>query len=74
MAQKTEQPKDLTPPHHRTEPRLTLDPARRLPRLNQSGRSTRAIAKQRDDESALTERSMAEIAAAADAVWQSNRR
>jgi bifunctional non-homologous end joining protein LigD len=42
--------------------------------LIKTGRSTRNISKQRDDESSLTKRSMAEIAGAADAVWQSNRR
>jgi DNA ligase D-like protein (predicted 3'-phosphoesterase) len=36
--------------------------------------STRAISKRRDDESALTKRTMSEIAAAADATWHSNRR
>jgi cytoskeletal protein RodZ len=42
--------------------------------LIKSDRNTRAVSKQRDDESALTKRTMTEIAAAADAVWQSNRR
>ena len=42
--------------------------------LIKTDRNTRAISQQRDDESALTKRTMREIAAAADAVWQSNRR
>ena len=42
--------------------------------LIKTGRSIRNVSKQRDDESSLTKRTMAEIAAAADAVWQSNRR
>ena len=42
--------------------------------LIKSDRNTRAVSKQRDDESALTQRTMAEIAAAGDAVWQSNRK
>ncbi len=42
--------------------------------LIKTEKSTRAISKSRDDESALTKRTMAEIAAARDAVWQSNRR
>src|SRR5688572_22151262 len=37
-------------------------------------KNTRAVSKKRDDESALTKRTMTQIAAAADAVWQSNRR
>ena len=41
--------------------------------LIKTEKNTRAISKARDDQSALTERSMAEIAAAKDAVWQSNR-
>jgi bifunctional non-homologous end joining protein LigD len=41
--------------------------------LIKSGKNTRAVSKARDDQSALTKRSMAEISAAADAVWQSNR-
>lgn len=41
--------------------------------LIKSEKNTRAISKARDDQSALTQRSMAEIAAAADAVWRSNR-
>lgn len=43
-------------------------------RLIKTHRNTRAMSKKRDDESALTKRSMAEIAHAADAQWQSNRR
>jgi bifunctional non-homologous end joining protein LigD len=42
--------------------------------LVKTAKSTRAISKARDDESALTKRTMAQIAASADAVWQSNRR
>lgn len=42
--------------------------------LIKSDRNTRPISKQRDDESALTQRTMAEIASAGDAVWQSNRK
>ena len=42
--------------------------------LIKTDRNTHAVSKQRDDESALTKRTMREIAAAADAVWQSNRR
>ena len=42
--------------------------------LIKSQKNTRAISKARDDQSALTKRSMTEIAEAADAVWQSNRR
>jgi bifunctional non-homologous end joining protein LigD len=41
--------------------------------LIKSGRNTRAISKARDDQSVLTKRPMAQIASAADAVWQSNR-
>ena len=41
--------------------------------LIKTERNTRPVSKQRDDESALTHRTMAEIAAAGDAVWQSNR-
>ena len=43
-------------------------------RLIKTQRNTRAISKKRDDESALTKRTMREIATAADAQWQSNRR
>jgi bifunctional non-homologous end joining protein LigD len=42
--------------------------------LIKTDHSTRVISQQRDDQSALTKRTMAEIAAARDAVWQSNRR
>lgn len=42
--------------------------------LMKTGQNTLAVSKKRDDQSALTKRTMAEIAAAADAVWQSNRR
>jgi bifunctional non-homologous end joining protein LigD len=41
--------------------------------LIKTGRNTRTISQKRDDESALTKRTMKQIAAAADAVWQSNR-
>ncbi|HEX6650653.1 MAG TPA: non-homologous end-joining DNA ligase [Pyrinomonadaceae bacterium] len=43
-------------------------------RLIKTDRNTRAVSKKRDDESALTKRTMTQIASAADAVWQSNRR
>jgi hypothetical protein len=42
-------------------------------RLIKTGQNTRVISQKRDDESALTRRTMAQIASAADAVWQSNR-
>jgi bifunctional non-homologous end joining protein LigD len=42
--------------------------------LIKSGKNTGSVSKARDNQSALTKRSMAEISAAADAVWQSNRR
>ena len=42
--------------------------------LIKSGRNTRVVSQARDDESVLTKRTMAQIAAAADAVWQSNRK
>ena len=42
--------------------------------LIKTDRNTRTVSKKRDDESALTKRTMAEIASAADAEWQSNRR
>jgi bifunctional non-homologous end joining protein LigD len=42
--------------------------------LIKTNTNTRAISKKRDDESALTKRTMTQIATAADAVWQSNRR
>jgi bifunctional non-homologous end joining protein LigD len=41
--------------------------------LMKTGQEMRAVSKKRDDESALTKRTIAEIAAAADTVWQSNR-
>src|ERR1044071_9281795 len=41
--------------------------------LIKTDRNTRAVSKKRDDESAVTKRTMAEIASAADVVWQSNR-
>lgn len=41
--------------------------------LIKTDRSTRAVSEDRDDESALTKRSMKQIQSAADAVWQSNR-
>ena len=41
--------------------------------LVKSGKNARTVSKARDDQSALTKRSMLEISAAADAVWQSNR-
>jgi bifunctional non-homologous end joining protein LigD len=41
--------------------------------LIKTDRNTRAVSKKRDDESALTKRTMTEIASVADAVWQSNR-
>ncbi len=42
--------------------------------LIKTGRNTRPISTKRDDESALTKRTMTQIASAGDAVWQSNRR
>jgi bifunctional non-homologous end joining protein LigD len=42
--------------------------------LIKTGKNARAVSKKRDDQSALTNRTMKEIASAADAVWQSNRR
>lgn len=42
--------------------------------LIKTGRNTRPVSKKRDDESALTKRTMMEIASAGDAVWQSNRK
>jgi len=42
--------------------------------LIKTGRNTRAVSKKRDDESALTKRTMKQIALAADATWESNRR
>lgn len=41
--------------------------------LIKTDKNTRAVSTKRDDESALTKRTMAQIASAADAVWQSNR-
>lgn len=41
--------------------------------LIKTDRNTRIVSKQRDDESALTHRTMAQIAADNDAVWKSNR-
>lgn len=41
--------------------------------LIKTGRNTRVISKKRDDESALTHRTMKQIASAGDAVWHSNR-
>src|SRR5215213_10279698 len=41
--------------------------------LIKTGSNARAVSKARDDESALTKRTMTQIASAADAVWQSNR-
>ena len=41
--------------------------------LIKTGSNTRVVSKARDDQSALTKRTMAQIASAADAVWQSNR-
>ena len=43
-------------------------------RLVKSNRNTRSVSKERDDQSALSKRSMAEIAKASDATWRSNRR
>jgi bifunctional non-homologous end joining protein LigD len=42
-------------------------------RLIKSAHNNRVISKARDDQSALTRRTMKQIATAADAVWQSNR-
>jgi hypothetical protein len=39
-----------------------------------AGTTMRAISKKRDDSSALSQRSMQEIADAADAAWKSNRK
>jgi bifunctional non-homologous end joining protein LigD len=41
--------------------------------LIKTGHNTRPVSKKRDDESALTKRTMTQIATAGDAVWQSNR-
>ena len=42
--------------------------------LSKTTKNTRTVSKKRDDESALTKRTMTQIASAADAVWQGNRR
>ena len=42
--------------------------------LVKTTKNTRTVSTKRDDESALTKRTMTQIASAADAVWQSNRR
>jgi hypothetical protein len=42
--------------------------------LIKTGASMRRVSKKRDDTSALSGRSMRQIAEAADATWQSNRR
>ena len=42
--------------------------------LIKTSKNTRAVSKKRDDESALSGRSMAQIAADADARWESNRK
>jgi bifunctional non-homologous end joining protein LigD len=42
--------------------------------LIKTDRNTRSVSKKRDDESALSKRTMAQIAAAADARWESNRK
>jgi hypothetical protein len=42
--------------------------------LIKTDRNTRAVSRKRDDESALSKRTMAEIAEAADARWESNRK
>ena len=42
--------------------------------LIKTDRNTRAVTDKRDDQSALTKRTMTQIATAADAVWQSHRR
>jgi len=41
--------------------------------LIKTGHNTRVISKARDDQSVITKRTMAQIASAGDAVWQSNR-
>jgi bifunctional non-homologous end joining protein LigD len=41
--------------------------------LIKTDRNTRAVSEKRDDESALTKRTMKQISAAADATWESNR-
>ncbi len=42
--------------------------------LIKTDRNTRAVPRKRDDESALSKRTMAQIAEAADATWESNRK
>jgi bifunctional non-homologous end joining protein LigD len=42
-------------------------------RLIKTNKNTRAVSKKRDDESALTKRTVTQIASAADAVWQGKR-
>jgi hypothetical protein len=42
--------------------------------LIKTDRNTRTISRNRDDESVVSKRTMAQIAKDADAVWQSNRR
>ncbi|MCA1576763.1 MAG: hypothetical protein LC794_05290 [Acidobacteria bacterium] len=42
--------------------------------LIKTGKNARAVSRKRHDQSALTNRTMVDIASAADAVWQSNRR
>ena len=42
--------------------------------LIKTGRNTRVVSNARDDQSALTKRTMAQIASTADAVWHSNRK
>ena len=42
--------------------------------LIKTSKNTRTVSTKRDDESALTKRTMSQIASAVDAVWQSNRR
>jgi hypothetical protein len=42
--------------------------------LVKTDRNARTVSQKRDDESALSKRTMAEIAEAADALWESNRK
>jgi bifunctional non-homologous end joining protein LigD len=42
--------------------------------LIKTHRNARAVSRRRDDESALSSRTMAQIAKAADACWESNRK
>lgn len=42
--------------------------------LIKTGKNSRAVSEKRDDESALSKRTMGQIAAAADARWDSNRK